>query len=432
MKLVYRERLVFLLPLLFHLHLLPLQAQVELGDQRREGPNFRVDYVSFKSEGTGLSNLLFLYKIGYSELQFIKREDGFLASYEISPILYDRKGRQVSGQIWRDSLKVKTYEETRLKERFLTGQKSFFVNPDTYKIQVKLVDLHTQQSSQEVREVEVPSFGEPGWALSDLVLANSVNISGDHSTFKRGEYGIVPNVGGIFEDQEPDLFLYFEIYGLPQGRLVEEIYQIRDRNGRILASDSLKVEVKGHPFSTVHQFSLRDLEPGRYEVEVESKAFSYGEKKVKREFQMYWRDTAPSAEDYHTAVEQLRYIATSQEMKRLKECPPKKRRELLREFWKRRDPTPETSRNELREEYYRRVEFSNVNFKAMVDGWRSDRGRIYIIYGRPDEVERHPFETETVSYQIWYYYEKKLKFIFVDRHGFGDYELVSPLYPGYR
>ncbi len=429
MRLVYRGSLVFLLALLFNLRPFPLQSQVELGDQHREGPSFRVDYISFKSEGTDLTNLLCFYKIGYSELQFLKRGDGFQASYEISLIIYDHKGRQVNGQIWRDSLRVKTYQETGLRDKFLAAYKSFFVSPGSYKVQVRLMDLNTLHFSQEVKEVEVPSFGTSGWRLSDLILANSVSISEDLLAFKRGEYSIVPNVGGIFEDQEPDLLLYYEIYGLPLGRLVEEIYQIRDKMGRVLAADSLMMEVKGDPSSRVHHFSLRDLEPGRYEMWVILKVSSDEEREVKREFRMHWMDTAPSTEGYHTAIEQLRYIATPQELKGLKECPASKRREFLREFWKRRDPTPETSRNELEEEYYRRVEFSNAYFKEMVDGWKSDRGRIYIIYGRPDEVERHPFETETVSYQIWYYYEKKYKFVFIDRHGFGDYELVSPEYP---
>lgn len=432
MKLVYRGGMAFLSLLFFNLWFLSSQAQVELEDWRSEGPRFRVDFTSFKSEGANLSNLFLFYKIAYSELQFLKRAGDYEAFYEISLILYDRKGRQVAGQIWRDTLKVDNYEETILEESVLTRQKSLFVNPGSYRVEVKLLDLNNLQSSQEERVVEVPSFNTPGWALSGLVLADFVSTSNGPSTFKRNGYSIVPNVGGILEDEEPDLFLYFEIYGLSSGRIVEEVYQIKGRKGEILASDSLKVEVKQDPFSIVQHFSLRDLEPGKYEVEVKSRVFPHGEKRLRREFWIHWVDTAPSVQDYLTAVEQLRYIATSKEMKRLKECSPERRRELLKEFWNRRDPTPETPRNELKEEYYRRVEFSNAHFKGIEGGWKSDRGRVYIIYGRPDEVERHPFESQTRSYQIWYYFEKKLEFIFVDRHGFGDYELVSPLYPQYR
>lgn len=434
MRLAYRGiPYLFSLFLLLGLWIAHPQAQVELGERHSEGPNFEVGFASFRSEGVNLSNLLFFYRIGYSQLQFLKERDGFLASYEISLILYDRKGRQINGQIWRDSLKVKAYEETSAGDNSFVGQKSLFVPPGSYRMEVQLTDLNTSQSLQQERRVIIPSFHTAGWAVSDLLLADSLSTTADHCfPLRRGGWGILPNAGGIFDDREPNLCLYYELYGLPLGGVVAEVYQIRDRKGAILASDSLRTEVDKDPTCRVHSFSIRDLEPGRYQVEVRVQIASYGERKLQREFQLRWKDVASSAEDYRTAVEQLRYIATPQELKRLKGAPPGKRRELLRDFWRRRDPTPSTSKNELEEEYYRRVGYSDAHFGGMEGGWQSDRGRVYIIYGRPDEVERHPFETETASYQIWYYLDKKLTFIFVDRHGFGHYELVSPLYPRYR
>ena len=355
-----------------------------------------------------------------------------MASYEISLVLYDRKGRQINGWIWRDSLEVKAYEETRSKDRFFIDQKSLFVNPGSYQAKVRLVDLNTNQSSRRKRWIEVPSFQGKGWTKSDLILAKEVSLSEVSCAFRRGRYCIAPNVGRTFDDRGPDLFLYFEMYGLLPGKIVEEVYQLKNRKGTVLASDSLGTEIRESQTSRSYRFSIENLEPGRYEVEVELKVPPNKRKRIKREFQMQWRDAAPSAEDYYTAVEQLRYIATPQEMKRLKESPPERRKELLKEFWKRRDPTPGTPRNELEEEYYRRVEYCNRQFGGLEGGWKSDRGKVYIIYGRPDEVERHPFETETLPYQIWYYLDKRLTFIFVDRHGFGDYELVTPLYPRHR
>lgn len=59
-------------------------------------------------------------------------------------------------------------------------------------------------------------------------------------------------------------------------------------------------------------------------------------------------------------------------------------------------------------------------------GWRTDRGRVFILYGKPDEVERHPSEGVIKPYEIWYYYqiENGVQFVFVDKNGFSDYELV--------
>ncbi len=67
------------------------------------------------------------------------------------------------------------------------------------------------------------------------------------------------------------------------------------------------------------------------------------------------------------------------------------RKHFIAQFWLRRDPTPGTERNEFQEEHYRRIKYANDNFAADgIAGWRTDRGRIYIVYGPADEIESHP------------------------------------------
>jgi GWxTD domain-containing protein len=98
------------------------------------------------------------------------------------------------------------------------------------------------------------------------------------------------------------------------------------------------------------------------------------------------------------------------------------------EFWKARDPNPNTPRNEKMEEHYARVEFANKHFKHYLDGWRTDMGMVYIIFGPPNNVERHPFDIDAKPYEIWSYYELNHQFIFVDQTGFGDYRLTTPIW----
>jgi GWxTD domain-containing protein len=130
--------------------------------------------------------------------------------------------------------------------------------------------------------------------------------------------------------------------------------------------------------------------------------------------------------DYQNAIEQLRYIATSEEMERLKQAKEDERLQLWVDFWRSKDPTPQTAENEIQEEYYRRLRYANVNFSiSKREGWKTDMGRIYIIYGHPDEVERHPFEMESKPYQIWYYYKRNIEVVFVDKSGYGEYEIES-------
>ncbi len=87
----------------------------------------------------------------------------------------------------------------------------------------------------------------------------------------------------------------------------------------------------------------------------------------------------------------MRYIITPEEEQAFKLLgTDEERDEFIEQFWLRRDPTPDTEENEFREEHYRRIQYANEHFAAGIPGWRTDRGRIYIVWGPPDEIESHP------------------------------------------
>ena len=87
----------------------------------------------------------------------------------------------------------------------------------------------------------------------------------------------------------------------------------------------------------------------------------------------------------------VKYIITKDEKKAFNELKTDEEREnFIENFWRRRDPNPDTEENEYREEYYERIAYANENFASGIPGWMTDRGRIYIAWGKPDSVESHP------------------------------------------
>ncbi|MBI3189037.1 MAG: GWxTD domain-containing protein, partial [Ignavibacteriales bacterium] len=116
----------------------------------------------------------------------------------------------------------------------------------------------------------------------------------------------------------------------------------------------------------------------------------------------------------------------------MREAAPERKRDLFLEFWKRRDPTKETDVNEMMMEYYQRVEYSNKNFSHYQEGWKTDRGNVYIVFGEPNNIERHPFDIDAKPYEVWSYFEMNREFVFVDDTGFGDYRLRSPIWDTWR
>jgi GWxTD domain-containing protein len=100
------------------------------------------------------------------------------------------------------------------------------------------------------------------------------------------------------------------------------------------------------------------------------------------------------------------YIVQDQERAAFKALTTDEEREkFIEQFWLRRDPTPGTPENEFKEEHYRRIAYANQRFTSYVAGWKTDRGRIYIIYGPPDEIESHPKGNQVTAYpyEEWLY-----------------------------
>ena len=148
-----------------------------------------------------------------------------------------------------------------------------------------------------------------------------------------------------------------------------------------------------------------------------------------RTFLVRWRGIPQGVKDLDEAIDQIQYIAKDSELSYIKAgATPEERQKRFLEFWKQKDPNPNTPRNEKMEEYYARVEYANKHFAHYTVGWRTDMGMVYIMFGAPNNVDRHPFDRDAKPYEIWSYYELNHQFIFVDETGFGDYRLITPIW----
>ncbi len=139
----------------------------------------------------------------------------------------------------------------------------------------------------------------------------------------------------------------------------------------------------------------------------------------------------------------VEYIITGDEKKAFKALITDEEREnFIENFWRRRDPNPDTEENEYREEYYERIAYANEKFASGIPGWKTDRGKVYIAHGKPDSIEAHPSggsydrpsyegggSTSTYPFEIWFYRHLDgvgdgLEIEFVDPSGTGEYRLA--------
>jgi GWxTD domain-containing protein len=141
--------------------------------------------------------------------------------------------------------------------------------------------------------------------------------------------------------------------------------------------------------------------------------------------------------------EDVRWIITDEELSAFKKLSNNAERDIFIEgFWQRRDPTPDTAENEYKEEHYRRIAYANEHYAAGMPGWRTDRGRIYIMYGPPTSTDSHPMggpyqrsaeegggQTQTFPFEVWRYrylegIGQEIEIEFVDECGCGAYEMT--------
>ncbi len=141
--------------------------------------------------------------------------------------------------------------------------------------------------------------------------------------------------------------------------------------------------------------------------------------------------------------EDVVWIITDEERAAFKQLSNDEERDnFIEAFWQRRDPTPDTEENEYKEEHYRRIAYANEHFAAGIPGWKSDRGRIYIMYGPADEIDSHPSggtyerpmeegggETSTFPFEDWRYrylegIGQEVIIEFVDTCMCGDYHMT--------
>src|SRR5271157_3459339 len=141
--------------------------------------------------------------------------------------------------------------------------------------------------------------------------------------------------------------------------------------------------------------------------------------------------------------EDVIYIITDEERAAFKQLSNDEERDnFIEAFWQRRDPTPDTEENEYKEEHYQRIAYANEHFAAGMPGWKTDRGRIYIMYGKPDEIESHPSggtyerpieegggETSTYPFEDWRYryiegVGQEVNLEFVDPCMCGEYHMT--------
>lgn len=329
-----------------------------------------------------------------------------------------------------------------------------YLRPGQYRILSRVTDLVAQRKMEKTLDIHVFPVDPKKLTLSDIQLASSIAQDTAQTRFVKNGYQILPNASGIYGSSLPMIYYYAEIYNLsPLTPLIDSTYttqvQLVDASGKVIKQGNKKSGVRiASALVELGNFYAGSIPTGPYRFQLlvvdnatkdtvltEKPLYIYQVKDLGKfahgeNAQDYSEDAEYLLMDEKTVdmhFQYARYIATRAEEKAYKKLNLEGKRTYLKNFWKKRDTDPSTPKNEFKEEYYNRIRLANQRFSSpSKEGWKTDRGRVLILYGLPDDTQRNPFGSGTKPYEIWIYHkvEGGVEFIFIDESGYGDYKLA--------
>ena len=387
---------------------------------------FFLDAMSFAGGDMKHCRLDVFVQVPYEILSFSKQGDLYEASFDLTLAIYDSTSRLVSEKLWTESIKPVPFEQSVSPRMHSLTERVFEVEPGHHFITAVIRDNETKISRRILRQITIPDYSLLPSSMSDIMLVSKLNTVGGKKT-------IVPTVTSNVGATNEPFYIFLEAYSRENVDSANFVATILDeKRTTVLRVDSSYVIPAGRTplFMKIDQSMLAI---GSYVLFVQEYARKgEGEKSLastSRTFVVQWTGLPKGIKDLDLAIDQVQYIAKDNElseMKSAKTLEEKQRR--FREFWKSRDTNPNTPRNEKMEEYYGRVEYANKHFSHYQEGWRTDMGMVYILFGSPNNVDRHPFDIDAKPYEVWAYYELNHSFVFVDQTGFGDYRLTTPIW----
>ena len=409
----------------------PIQPDAVTPGTSPQRPRFSVD-ATLQLNETGRPTIRLDYRMSRSELLFERTPPaGYRAAYEVRVIFFREKGEsQVTGDTYTRELRAQNYTETRQRAEDIADHVDFELPPGKYRVQVAVTDLVAERISATAVPIEVPAaplglvwFSDLTLGLVDTVRTAPTTSFAPHPSRRYGDNIVgFAATGEIFDRRSETAEATYRLY-----------YKVASESGEQVVAGDTTIARHGARTPFLIRPRLVSVGPGPYRfsvaMNVPPKPGSKEKTSTLRRDKNFEVDESRATVGFAStqSVEVLRYVATEEENSEIGKLKDEDARKAFWDaFWRRRDPTPETPENEARDAFYQRVQYANQHFGVggpQWPGWKSDMGRIYIVWGPPDEVTRSPFNFDRPPEEIWYYYRDHKAFVFTDPDGFGRYEL---------
>jgi GWxTD domain-containing protein len=365
---------------------------------------FQADHAGFR-DSTGVVTEEFYIRLPNNQIEFetVDTDSGQFLEGRVFVRLkfYDEEGREVGEATQRFEFRAGSQEEAETPDRVRLLLVRDALHPRTHEVEVVVEDLNARKrgliylitkkrKNGSLRARLLPPPAADRFGLSDLQFAWGLRRAAPGTPFHKRGWAVIPNPGRTYGLYQDSLRVYYELYDADAGRRMSPAvarYEIRDEEGALLAARVDTLRGHADPGRSV-TFPLENFPAGTFDLSVRVLSAAGDTARAVRPFNVLW-EAGSWARTEEDVLDEARAVLPEAEYDAFREMPFGERESHLAAFWASQDPSPNTAKNERRSVFLARVAFADRNYSTPLErGMTSDRGRVFIRYGQPDEVTR--------------------------------------------
>lgn len=392
----------------------------------KEIPGFLFS-INKHSIGEGNFGAYYSYKIQYDKLVFKLENNTYTAKFRFTIEINDIENNIILRKDQLNEVHAKDFDETNSKNKFASGVIKFDIEEGEYFVNPFIEDLNS--SKEFPLTVAKLNYKNNSNILDPIAVVENI-------CFNKSSLSLLS-----FNNKIPFQKDLFQII-IPTSEIDISNLDVKIiNNGKEIFNENLiKKSETNYNFSVcnneiifgsggnnnVSVFILENISKLFEEGELIININTRNEISYNFKYEVFWFNKPLSLNNPDFAIKILKHIENEDVIKQLRRNDKDEYYKVLNEYWKKFDPSPDTKFNELMDEFYRRVDFSWLNFSTLngKNGAETDRGKIYITQGKPIKIERDRNDKGKIT-EIWFYENPLRQYYFTDLNGTGDYVLAK-------
>jgi len=367
------------------------------------------------------------YKIFHKDLAFKMFNKMLTSQIEVDFTINNSEGTELYQKDFTKRITSEDNLKFSQEEGFFIDKINAVLRPGTYQFKLALMD--DVSGKKIIWEKQLNTLSQNNFGLSDIEISSFSRPAAKNklSNFRHKSRSFLVNPNRTFINEEENNFVYyFEIYVfelIPDETKIK-VEVVNESDSTLFIQEEEKL-ITNKITSFWKKINIEAWQVGTYRLKVAaSNPELLDGKKITNQKSFFIKEKTKI--DLETEYNIAQYFLSNKQKKVYETMSYNGKKKLLESFWAANDPNPKTEKNELKNLIEQRIEYAKQHYSTLTKGWENDRGRIYVLYGKPDERIERGFDYQAKPFIIWKYISGGMKrvYLFVDFTGQGNYRLV--------